>query len=181
MDNMTTKQRIAHRLLRTSLIAALGLAAAACGGGDDNETPKPGATGGTKDSSVETADSSTGPAPGATCEEKVYSELSDGCVTCLCGADPMLAPSCQGPCWDFLACAFVAQMGKCATFAAGGEAMRMQLNDCIGAECAAELAVPGSMVASPYQPLIGMCARSMGGTPAACSGDIGKFIAARSK
>jgi hypothetical protein len=180
---MTTRNRIANRLLSPTLIAALGVAMAACGGGEDKEDPAPvvdAGGGGTPDTGTSTPDTGT-PEPGATCEDKSYSELSDECVTCTCGVDPVVAPSCQEPCWKFLACAFVAQMGKCKDFAAGGAAMKPQLDMCVGEECAAELAVPGSMVASAYTGIIGACARPMGTTPAACSGDIGKFIAARSK
>lgn len=121
---------------------------------------------------------STTPDPNAaaSCPGKVYAALSDGCKTCTCGVDPQLAPSCQKPCWDFLACSVRAQNGKCASFAAGGASMRPQFEACTMEECGAELAVPGAEVVSAYRSIIGACAVSMAGGSAACQDDVTKFI-----
>lgn len=180
---MTTKTRPARWLLSILLGVTLSVAIGGCGNDSKDETtgavassPSAGsgaraAAGGSSAGKV-----SADPNAAATCPSKVYSALSDGCRACACGADPQLAPSCQKPCWDFLACSFAAQAGKCATFAAGGAAMRPQFEACTMEECGAELAVPGAEVVSSYRSIIGACAVSMGDVKAACSDDVSKFI-----
>ena len=169
---MTIRNRTAPRLLSASLIAALGVAIAACGG-DDEPTERPRADASTpppstSDASTPTEDSST-PVPGATCQEQVYSELSPACKECTCGFDPMVAPSCQGPCWNFLACSFKANASACMAFARGSQ----ELADCTDKECGYLLAVPGAQLVSGYRNVIGACAAA---ADAKCAGDIGKFI-----
>jgi len=164
--------------------AALSVANGGCG--DDSKDATTTAAG--KGSSVTGAGAGSGaggasagkpssdPKAAAECPGNAYAALSDGCKTCACGVNPELAPSCQKPCWDFIACSFAAQTGKCATFAAGGMAMRPQFEACTMEECGAELAVPGAEVVSSYRSIIGACAVSMGDTEAACSDDVTKFI-----
>jgi hypothetical protein len=163
------------------MTAALSVANGGCGDDSKDDTTTAG-----KSSSVTGTGAGAGsgnagkpssdPKAAAECPGKVYAGLSDGCKACTCGADPQLAPSCQKPCWDFLACSFAAQAGKCATFAAGGMAMRPQFEACTMEECGAELAVPGAEVVSSYRSIIGACAVSMGDTQAACGDDVAKFI-----
>lgn len=160
------------------LLSALLSVAWSCG---DKQTTSPSNTdnrstvlAGTNATSAGSA--STDPNAAATCPGKVYAALSDGCKSCACDLNPQLAPSCQKPCWDFLACSMRAQNGKCATFASGGAAMRPQFEACTMEECGAELAVPGAEVVSSYRSIIGGCAVSMGGAKAACEDDVTKFI-----
>jgi hypothetical protein len=180
---MTTNKYAPYWLLSALLTAALTVAVAIEGCGKDSKdetatavtsTPvagsSPAAGGGSAPKT------SSDPNVAAACPGKVYSALSDGCKACACGVDPQLAPSCQKPCWDFIACSFAAQTGKCATFAAGGAAMRPQFEACNMEECGAELAVPGAEVVSSYRSVIGACAVSMGADKAACSDDVTKFI-----
>ena len=169
---MTTKNSTAYRLLSASLIAALGVAIAACGG-DDEPTERPRADASTpppstSDASTTTEDSGT-PAPGATCEEQVYSELSPACKECTCGFDPMVAPSCQGPCWTFLACSFKANAGACKGLPRDSQ----ELSDCTDKECGYLLNVPGASLVQGYRMVIGACVAA---ADAKCTGDIGKFI-----
>jgi hypothetical protein len=170
------------------LTAALSVAIAGCGDDDSKDdspnagksSPAAGTTAragaGANAGGAKAGNAGSDPNAAAACPGKVYDGLSDGCRDCTCGVDPQLAPSCQRPCWDFLACSFAAQAGKCATFAAGGAAMRPQFEACTMEECGAELAVPGAEVVSSYRPIIGVCAVSMGDTKAACTDDITKFI-----
>ena len=161
---------------------ALGVAIGGCG---DDSSKDDAPTAGTRSSAAGTGarggagagGASVDPNAAATCPGKVYAELSDGCKTCACGVDPKLAPSCQKPCWDFIACSFAAQAGKCATLAAGGAAMRSQFEACTMEECGAELAVPGAEVVSSYRPVTVACALPMGDAKAACGDDIAKFAA----
>jgi hypothetical protein len=184
---MTITKTASYRLVSTFLIAALGVAVWACSDDDGGSSAK--------DASVKPLDSGlaiidanvaaadTGAAPGAAaaCLDKVYSELSDGCSACACGVDTTLAPSCGKPCWDFLACSFAAQAGKCAAAAAGGAATRPEFEACTMVECGAQLAVPGAEVVSSYRTIIGACAVPMGTAKAACGDDIAKFTAGLKK
>jgi hypothetical protein len=159
--------------------AALSVANGGCGDDSQDDTTAAGKSStvtGTAAGGANAGKPSSDPNAAAACPSKVYAALSDGCKACTCGADPQLAPSCQKPCWDFLACSFAAQAGKCATFAAGGMAMRPQFEACTMEECGAELAVPGAEVVSSYRSIIGACAVSMGDTKAACSDDVTQFI-----
>jgi len=178
---MTTTRNSSARLF----LAALGVAIAACG--DDGSKDPDSVTDvnpSTSDASVSvqdarvadasSADASAG-GDGNACLSNVYSELSDSCSSCACSVDPRLAPSCQKPCWDFLACSFAAQSGKCAAAAAGGAARRAEFEACTMDECGAQLAVPGAEVVSSYRSIIGACAVPMGGAKAACSDDIARF------
>lgn len=138
----------------------------------------------TSDASTGTSDASISDAGGgeaSACLSNVYSELSDGCSACTCAVDPRLAPSCQKPCWDFIACSFAAQAGKCAAAAAGGAATRAEFEACTMEECGAQLAVPGAEVVSSYRTIIGGCAVPMNGAKAACSDDVAKFTAGLKK
>lgn len=172
---MTTSKSTSHRLLSASLIAALGVAIAACGG-DDEPTERPRADASTappstSDASTPTEDSST-PAPGATCEEQVYSELSPACKTCVCTKNEMSAPSCQGPCWDFLACSFKVRAGKCAESFAGGDATRAQFEMCTLTECGTYLSVPGAQAITGYRETVKAC---VDGATLPCMSDVTKF------
>jgi hypothetical protein len=177
---MTTRYLVARRLRSALLASALTTCVFACG--DEKEETPAAATGssgagtGSGAAGAKAGSGSTDPNAAATCPTKVYSALSSSCSSCACGADPQLAPSCQKPCWDFLACSFKAQAGKCASFAAGGMAMRPQFEACTMEECGAELAVPGAEVVSSYRSIIGACAVPMGETKAACGDDVAKFI-----
>jgi hypothetical protein len=113
--------------------------------------------------------------------DKVYSEVGDECSACACKVDPAVAPSCQKPCWDFLACSFTAQAGKCAASAAGGAATRPEFEACTMAECGDLLSIPGAEVIASYRAIIGACAVSMGGAKAACTDDITKIQASLRK
>ena len=125
--------------------AMLGMAIGSCS--DDSKAGMPAAgasAGGTAaagtasgSSGTNAGASSTDPNAAAACPAKVYAALSDGCKSCACKLDPQLAPSCQKPCWDFLACSFKAKAGKCASFAAGGDAMRPEFEACTMEECGA--------------------------------------------
>jgi hypothetical protein len=168
-----TNIEVHHRWLIGLLWIALLSAAFSCSD-EIQSTAPPSSQAGTNVTSA--GRPGTDPNAAATCPEKVYAALSDGCKTCACDLDPQLAPSCQKPCWDFLACSVRAQTGKCATFAMGGAAMRPQFEACTMEECGAELAVPGAEVVSSYRSIIGACAVSMGGAKAACEDDVAKFI-----
>jgi len=179
---MITRYLAARWFIGILLGAALTIIVVSCG---DDKADTPAATGSPSAGAGSGAagakagsggGSATDPNAAATCPMKVYSGLSSGCSSCACGADPKLAPSCQKPCWDFLACSFKAQAGKCASFAAGGMAMRPQFEACTMEECGAELAVPGAEVVSSYRSIVGACAVPMGDTKAACGDDITKFI-----
>jgi hypothetical protein len=166
------------------MTATVSLAIGGCGDDSEDDTPTPAAGAGNRDAGPkagtggdDAGSESTDPNAAATCSEKVYDALSEGCSACACGVDPRLAPSCQKPCWDFIACSFAAQTGRCATFAAGGAAMRPQFEACTMEECGAELAVPGAEVVSSYRSIIGACAVAMGDEKAACSDDVAKFTA----
>jgi hypothetical protein len=178
---MTNSRRHTRWFITILHCAASSIAIAGCSDNSNTGTPTA-ATSAGADASVgatnktSAGSASTDPNAAATCPAKVYAALSDGCKTCACGLDPQLAPSCQKPCWDFLACSFRAQSGKCASFAAGGASMRPQFEACTMEECGAELAVPGAEVVSAYRSIIGACAVSMGETKAACADDVTKFI-----
>ena len=179
LTTMTSRTLYSRWLLGTVLSSILSVATLGCSDDGKANTPTAGSSmGATAAGASATKAGSTGADPNAaaTCPGKVYAALSDGCKACACGLDPQLAPSCQKPCWDFLACSVRAQSGKCATFAAGGAAMRPQFEACTMEECGAELAVPGAEVVSSYRSIIGGCAVSMGGTKAACEADVTKFI-----
>jgi hypothetical protein len=174
-----TNIKIYNRWFIGFLLSALLSVASSCGG--DSQTASPSTTG--NEATVRAGANATSagsmsidPNAAAMCPGKVYAALSDGCKTCACDLNPQLAPSCQKPCWDFLACSMRAQNGKCATFASGGAAMRPQFEACTMEECGAELAVPGAEVVSSYRSIIGGCAVSMGGAKAACEDDVTKFI-----
>jgi hypothetical protein len=181
---MANNELYTRWLVGTLLSAMLSMTIGSCG--DDNKagsstagtgaigTVTAGATAGKTGTNA--GASSTDPNAAATCPAKVYAALSDGCKACACGLNPQLAPSCQKPCWDFLACSNRAQSGKCATFAMGGAAMRPQFEACTMEECGAELAVPGAEVVSAYRSIIGACAVSMGDKKAVCADDLTKFI-----
>jgi hypothetical protein len=183
---MTKKNLPARPLFHVWLSLALSFASVACSDDDDggNTGPStPDATVGTPDAAVAIPDSSANvsDAGGGACLDNVYAELSDGCGVCSCNVDPQLAPSCKKPCWDFIACSFAAQTGKCAAAAAGGAATRAEFEACTMEECGAQLAVPGAEVVSSYRSIIGACAVSMGNTNAACGDDIVKFQSALKK
>ena len=177
---MSKSKRHTHRLLGTLLIAALSVATASCSEDSKDGTSSAGSATGASSNAGTTGTNAGKPASdpnaAATCPTKTYAALSDGCKSCACGVDPQLAPSCQKPCWDFLACSVRAQKGKCASFAAGGASMRPQFEACTMEECGAELAVPGAEVVSSDRSIIGACAVSMGGAKAACEDDVTKFI-----
>jgi hypothetical protein len=186
-QTMTIRRTTAQWLLAASLSTALGASFAACGSDNSKETePSTRA-----DASASTGDATVGaPNPGAgdasadsklACPSKVYSALSAECSACACNVDPVLAPSCQKPCWDFLACSFTAQTGKCAASAAGGAATRPEFEACTMEQCGDLLAIPGAEVVSSYRTIIGACAVSMGGAKAACGDDITKFQSALRK
>lgn len=185
VKTMRTNEITTNRLLCASLIACLGLAIAACGGSEDKKDPPPVDAGDSTDDASDSTDpeedASTDPAVGATCKDKVYSELSDECASCTCDKDPAVAPVCQKPCWDFLACSFVARSGKCASSAAGGAATRPEFEACIQVECGAQLAIPGAEAAGSYSDIVAACAAPMGGAKGACTDDIGKFAAGLKK
>jgi len=186
---MTSRNLPTRWLLSAFVSATVSLATVGCGDDSDGDTPTPaagssaagtkagagGAKAGAGTGGAKAGSESTDPNAAAICPEKVYDALSEGCSACACGVDPRLAPSCQKPCWDFIACSFAAQAGKCATFAAGGAAMRPQYEACTMEECGAELAVPGAEVVSSYRSILGACAISMGDAKAACSDDLAKF------
>lgn len=120
--------------------------------------------------------SDAGGATATGCPGQVYTGLSDGCKSCACAADPVLAPACGKPCWDFLACSSAAQVGKCAASAAGGAATRAEFEACTLQECGSFLAVPGAQVVSSYRPVINACFNATpGGAPLACNADVDKF------
>src|SRR5438128_1073321 len=130
---MTAPNLKTRWLLSAFLSAALSGAIGGCG--DDSKNNNSPATAGKSSAVTGTGGAASAAKAGiaspdpnavAACPGKVYSALSAGCRTCICGVDPQLAPSCQKPCWDFLACSSGAQTGKCAAFAAGGDAMRPQ-------------------------------------------------------
>lgn len=177
---MIMSKRHNRWLLGSTLIAILSVAAGSCSDESKSGTSGVGASAGSSPNAAvggaKAGSSAADPNAAATCPAKTYSALSDGCKSCACGVDPQLAPSCQKPCWDFLACSVRAQKGKCATFAAGGAAMRPQFEACTMEECGAELSVPGAEVVSSYRSIIGACAVSMGGAKAACEDDVSKFI-----
>jgi len=182
---MTTTTLPARWLFSALLSTALGLAGAACSDSDDTGKDSSPIT---ADSSINTPVADTGTpstgdagASGGACESAMYSELGDGCASCACKVDPVLAPACQKPCWDFLACSFAAQAGKCAASAAGGAATRPAFEACTMEECGNYLAVPGAEVISSYRMIIGACAQPMGGVPAACADDITKIQASQKK
>jgi hypothetical protein len=177
-QSMISRQLCTHWLLGTVLGSLLGIATGSCSDDGKSDTSAPSASSSSGSAATGTAGAKAGGASSdpALCPDKVYAALSDGCKTCACGVDPQLAPSCQKPCWDFLACSVRAQTGKCASFAAGGMAMRPQFEACTMEECGAELAVPGAEVVSSYRSIIGACAVSMGGAKAACEDDVAKFI-----
>lgn len=167
------------RWLLSALLSAT--ATAAIGGCSEDKDKQDETTGSVASSPMAGGGSSavkpsSDPDAAAHCPDKTYSALSDGCKECACGVDPQLAPSCQKPCWDFLACSFVAQAGKCASFAAGGAAMRPQFEACTMDECGAKLAVPGAEVVSSYRSIIGACAVPMGDAKPACGDDVAKFM-----
>jgi hypothetical protein len=190
MDKTMTVSKVTeHRLLSLLLSAALGVAIAACGDDSGHVTGDTSPTT-TADSgpvavdagpSVSTSEAGSDPGAATGCLGAVYPALSDGCKSCACTADPVLAPSCGKPCWDFLACSFVAQAGACAASSAGGAATRPEFEACTLDECGSFLAVPGAQVVSSYRPIIAACADTMGGAPLACTPDITKFISAIGK
>jgi hypothetical protein len=154
--------------------------------GDDSDTDSMGNPSSGSDASSSSEPDASAAAPrsdagGGSCLSTVYSPLSDGCKSCACTADPVVAPTCGKPCWDFIACSFAAQAGKCAPFAAGGAAMRPQFEACTMEECGAFLAVPGAEVVSSYRTVTLACAVPMGSTPGACAEDIGKIAAGQKK
>jgi hypothetical protein len=181
---MTTRNPGVQWFRSTLLTVALCVAIGGCGDSDDDtrtsgmSTPSAGtdARGGAGAGGSSAGSASSDPNAVASCPDKVYAALSDGCSSCACDVNPQLAPSCQKPCWDFLACSFAAQAGKCASFAAGGAEMRPQFEACTMEECGAELAVPGAEVVSSYRSIVGACAVPMGDAKAACSDDVTKFI-----
>jgi hypothetical protein len=179
---MTTANGPTRCIISTLLSGVLSIAIAGCGDDGKNNAPAAGTSSSVVGNAAGVAGGanpgkpSSDPNAAAACPSKVYAALSGGCKTCTCGFDPQLAPSCQKPCWDFLACSSAAQAGKCASFAAGGAAMRPQFEACTMEQCGAELAVPGAEVVSSYRSIIGACAVSMGDVKAACSDDIAKFI-----
>jgi hypothetical protein len=179
---MTIAQCTAHRFLIVSLVAALGVAFLACGGSDDEEKPPVadsgnpttgGTTGGGTTGGGTTGGGMTG---GGACEEKVYSELSPACKTCACATNEMAAPSCQGPCWDFLACSFKMRATKCKDSYAGGDATRAAFEMCTLTECGTYLSVPGAQAISGYRDITMACTD---GDTLPCRADVTKFGAAQ--
>lgn len=105
----------------------------------------------------------------------IYDQLGDRCGTCVCGVDRMLAPACQGACWDFITCASVAATGPCAAAAAGGAAQRPELEVCTLEQCGALLAVPGASVVRSYVSIIDACTIGSESGPSECAGDLARF------
>jgi len=105
----------------------------------------------------------------------IYDQLGDRCGTCVCATDMMLAPACQGPCWDFITCASISATGPCAAAAAGGAAQRPELEACTLEQCGAYLAVPGASVVRAYVSIIDACTIGSGGEPSECAGDLARF------
>jgi len=184
-----TFEKATARLLGAFLTTALSVGIAACGDDDSGDKDAgtvpvdtgvaPVDTGTPADTGITPVDTgvSAGDGGATACLSAVYAPLSDGCSACTCAVDPVLAPSCQGPCWDFLACSFAAQAGPCKAAAEGGAATRPQFEACTMTECGAQLAVPGAEVVSSYRTIIGGCAVPMGATPPACGADIAMFTA----
>jgi len=105
----------------------------------------------------------------------IYDQLGDRCGTCVCAADMMLAPACQGPCWDFITCASISAKGPCAEAAAGGAAQRPELEACTLEQCGAYLVVPGASVARSYRDIVNACAVGSASGPSECAGDLARF------
>jgi hypothetical protein len=177
---MTIGNRTAYWL--GAILTALGVALAAC---DDNRDTR-------RDNTPVDADAGTPPdEPGTPPEENVpaitpacpgiYDQLSESCGTCVCAADMMLAPACQGPCWDFITCSSVSAAGPCAAAAAGGAATRPELEACTLEQCGAYLAVPGASVVRSYRDIIDACAIRSASGPSACAGDFVRFAAGLEK
>lgn len=178
---MTIRNRSAYWQLGATL-AAFSVALAAC---DDNSDT-------TQDVGPVVADAGT-PADeaDATAEENepattpacpgIYGQLSDSCGTCICAEDMMLAPACQGPCWDFITCASVSAMGPCAEAAAGGNATRSELEACTLEQCGPYLVVPGAAVVRSYVKIIDACTIGSESGPSACAGDLARLAAGLKK
>lgn len=172
---MTIGNRTGYWLLGAT---ALSVALAAC---DDNSDTK-------QDTGPVVADAGAPPEdPGTPPEENepattpacpgIYDQLSDSCGTCICETDRMLAPACQGPCWDFITCSSVAAAGPCAAAAAGGAATRPELEACSLEQCGAYLVVPGAIVVRSYVKIIDACTIGNASGPSACAADLARFAA----
>ena len=185
-----TIRELASQWILSSLLISAGIFIVACSDSDSaaSTSPSTGTAAPTADASSSSSSgadaSSASPSASAgdasaglqtACLGNAYGALSDGCRTCVCNVDPQLAPSCQKPCWDFLACSSAAQVGACASSAAGGDAKRPEFNACIMEQCGAQLAVPGAEVVASYRTIIGSCAVSMGSVMSACADDISRF------
>jgi hypothetical protein len=111
----------------------------------------------------------------------IYDQLSESCGSCICAADMMLAPACQGPCWGFITCASVSATGPCAEAAAGGAATRPELEVCTLEHCGAYLAVPGASVVRSYVSIIDACTIGSASGPSECAGDLARLAAGLEK
>jgi hypothetical protein len=131
---------------------------------DDGDTPP-----------AETVPATTPACPG------IYAQLGDRCGTCACAANMMLAPACQGSCWDFITCASISATGPCAKAAAGGAAQRLELEACTLEQCGAYLAVPGASVVRSYVAIIDACTIGSESGPSECAGDLARFAAGLEK
>lgn len=119
--------------------------------------------------SEETVPATTPACPG------IYDQLGDRCGTCVCATNAMLAPACQGPCWDFITCASISAKGPCAEAAAGGAAKRPELEACTLEQCGSYLVVPGAAVVRSYTEIIDACAVGSPSEPSECAGDLARL------
>ena len=157
-DNSDTRQDAGTDAADAAAIAADDAAEDAALPADDGDTP-----------AEETVPATTPACPG------VYDQLGDRCGTCVCTANAMLAPACQGPCWDFITCASVSAKGPCAEAAAGGAARRPELEACTLEQCGAYLVVPGAAVVRSYREIVDACAVGNASGPSECAGDLARF------
>jgi hypothetical protein len=178
---MTIRNRTAYWQLGATL-TALSVALTAC---DDNSDTRQDQDTGTvvadagddPDAPAEDGDTppeETVPATTPACPG-IYDQLGDRCGTCVCAADMMLAPACQGPCWDFITCASISAKGPCAEAAAGGAAQRPELEACTLEQCGSYLAVPGASIVRSYRDIINACAVGSASGPSECAGDLARF------
>jgi len=172
---MTIGNRTAHWQLGATL-TALSVALAACDDGRDTRDAMGHvvADAGTPADDAGTPPEETVPATTPACPG-IYDQLGDSCGSCICSTDMMLAPACQGPCWDFITCASVSAMGPCAEAAAGGAATRPELEVCTLEQCGAYLAVPGASIVRSYVSIIDACTIGSASGPSACAGDLARF------
>jgi hypothetical protein len=177
---MTIGNRTAHWLPR-AILTALGVLAAC----DDNsdtrqDTGSVDADAGAPPDDADTPPEETVPSTTPACPG-IYDQLGDSCGSCICDTDRMLAPACQGPCWDFITCASVSATGPCAEAAAGGAATRPELEACTLEQCGSYLFVPGASVVRSYVTIIDACTIGSASGPSACAGDLARFAAGLEK